>query len=498
MKRTLLLISLFVFKLSFSQIVDIVPAKDAGLKDSPNLYGFFTVGKNEIFHSEIDTKGKLRTFILEKYNSDLSQKFSQKFIFVEGEDKDLLEIKQNKIFLFTSYYDGKEKLLYLRILDNSTGKIITDKQKISSLPSDPFGLNGRNFAISFSPDESKMMVVSAFQWPKKSQVVKAEIYDLTSLKVINTFDIPDSYNNVMVKSRMYYLTDDGNVFYIVKTDIKDKDAPVVETMTLYNSKSKKFNYIEMPMEKKKVENSDSFIKNDILFYTGIFKDNYSKKDGKDNKAGVFCMAINLKDFKIITSDFNYFSAETELKLSYKDGQKKRELGEKEFTLKKLIKTSTGFYLVENLTYTVKIEGSNYTTYKPYSREFIVSKFDTNGKLEFIKIIPKNTTNKVYETDLTANDNDLYLFYCEHPKNLENYTLDNFDPKEYNDVGDLRGPVAVCVKVDAKGNLSRQVLFNNETWCYYPGAGVVVKEGKDIAIMEIQKDEYTLEVFRIKK
>lgn len=140
---------------------------------------------------------------------------------------------------------------------------------------------------------------------------------------------------------------------------------------------------------------------------------------------------------------------------------------------------------------------NTTVYKPYSREFIINKFNNTGKLEFMKVVPKNTTDKMNDDDIIESNDNLFVFYCEHPKNLEKFTLENFDPKEYNDVGDLRGPGAVCGKVDAKGNLSRQELFANETWCYYPGTGIILKEGKDLVVMEIEKDKYRLNVFRIK-
>ncbi|MCW3071270.1 MAG: hypothetical protein JWO44_1160 [Bacteroidetes bacterium] len=497
MKNMLLILIVLCTGPGFSQQVDRIPAKEAGLKNYPSLYGCFNKGKAGIFHKEISDKGKQKVFTLDKYNSDLGTVFSYSFTLEEKEEFQFMEVKQEKIFLFTTLYDGRDKSLYLRVLDGTAGKETAGRKQLASLASDPFGVSGRNFPILFSPDESKMMVVSAFQWAKKPQVVKADVYDLSSMKLINTVDLPDSYNNVMIKSSYYNVTDQGNILYMIRTDVKDKDVPLSETLVLYDAGSKTNKYLALPLAKKKIENSYNFISGDVLFLTGVFKDNYPKKDDKDNKAGVFCITASLKDFKL-SSEFNYFSPETEEKLSYKDGAKKRELAEKEFSSREPVRTATGFYLVENLTYTVEMQGSNYTVYKSYSREFIVTKFNTSGKMEFMRIIPKNTTNKMYDADLIESNDNLYLFYCEHPKNLEKYTLENFDPKEYNDVGDLRGPVAVCVKIDPKGNLSRQELLTNETWCYWPGSGVVLKEGKELVVMEIQKDEYILDVFRIRK
>lgn len=497
-KRILLLTLLLIFKTGFSQLVEHLSAKEAGVVKFPNLYGFFNKGKDGIFHTEVVEKGKQRTYMLEKFNSDLSNLFSQGIPLEEKEEYQFFTIKQNKIFFFTTLYDGKDKSFFLRILDNNTGKVISEKQKLSSLPSDPFGTNGRNFPILFSPDETKMMIVSSFQWPKKPQDVKAEVYDLSSMKIITTMNIPGDYENTMIKSRSYAITDQGNILFIMKTDSKEKNVIIKETLALYETSSKSYKYQDLPFEKKKIENSYTFLKNGNFYITGVFKDDYSKKEDKENKAGVFCVAVDSKNFKLVTSDFNYFSTEIDTKLSYKDGQRKKELSEKEFTSKEIIQTVTGFYLIENLTYTSEITKGNTTVYKPYSREFIISKFNNTGKLEFVKVIPKNTADKMYGDDIVESNDNLFVFYCEHPKNLEKFSLENFDPKEYNDVGDLRGPVAVCVKVDAKGNLSRQELFANETWCYYPGTGIILKEGKDLVVMEIEKDKYSLNVFRIKK
>jgi hypothetical protein len=497
-RKTLLFALLLVFDAGFSQLADRIPAKEAGLEKSPNLYGFFNKGKDEIFHTEVKEKEKQRIFILERFNADLSNLFSISIPLEDKEEYQFFEIKQNKILFFSTLYDGKDKTIYLKILDNYTGKTISEKKKISSLPSDPFGTNGRNFPILFSPDETKMMIVSAFQWPKKPQDVKAEVYDLFSMKLITTLNVPGDYDNSMIKSSSYAITDEGNILFIMKTDTKEKNALIKQVLALYNPGSKSYKYLDLAFEKKKVENSYTFLKDGDYYFSGVFKDDYSKKDDKDNKAGVFCIAADTKDLKMITADFNYFSADVETKLTYKDGQRKRELSEKEFTSKGVFQTATGFYLIENLTYTAEVTSGNTTVYKPYSRELIVSKFSNTGKLEFVKIVPKNTTNKMYGDDIVMSNDNLFIFYCEHPKNLEKYTLENFDPKEYNDVGDLRGPVAVCVKVDSKGGLSRQELLTNETWCYWPGSGIVVKEGKDLVVMEIQKDEYTLEVFRINK
>jgi hypothetical protein len=497
MKIKLISLILFCTVQTFAQMVERLEPKDAGVKEFPSLFGTFNIDKKGIYHTGIKENGDQRTLEIARLNESLGNMFSQQFPLEDKEEFQLMEVRHNKICIFTTRYDGHDKSLFLIILDNTTGKILAQKQKLSALDSDPIGVKGRSFSILFSPEERRMMIVSAFQWPKKPQVVKADVYDLATMKIINTVSIPDNYNGQNIKSESYQVTDEGNILYTMRTDVKEKDAAVTQTLCMYNAATRTDKYLDLPLQKKKIENSYVFLNNGLYFIAGVFKDDYSRKDDKDNKAGIFCLAVDVNGLSMKTQEFNYFSAETEAKLTYKDGEKKRNLADKGFVAKNLVRTPTGFYIVENLTYKAEVQGSNIIYIMPVSRELIISRFNNEGQLQFTKVLPKFTLNKMYEQDIVLYGENLYIFYCEHPKNLERYTLDNFEPEEYNKVADLRGPVAVCVKVDEKGNAIRQELMMNETWCYWPGSGVVLKEGKELVVMEIQKDEYTLEVFRLR-
>ncbi len=497
MKKLYLLSLFFLAKISFAQFIECMPAKDAGVKNFPNLSGFFTKENGGIFHSEIIEKDKKYTYILEKFNNDLTPMFKQTIAFENGESVQCVEIKQNKIFLFTTYYNDQDNTLFLRILDNASGKTVLDKRILGALPSDRFGVSGRTFSVEFSPDETKMLIVSAFQWPKKPQQVKAEIYETASLKILNSFNFPDAYNEIIIKTTSYNLTNDGNMLYFFKPDVKEKKAPKRTTLGFYEANSKTNKFADLPLESKIIDNFYSSQKEGSLIMAGVFKDDYPKKDDKENKAGIFSIVLNTKNGTVSNSKFEYFSAETDKKLSYKDGEGNKDLSEKKFSAKGMIKTKNGFYIIENLTYTRTSEGKYATYITQFSREYVVSKIDETGKIEFIKIIPKYTSKNMYDGDFMESNNNLYLFYGDHPKNLEKFTLENYEPKEYDDVADVRGPVAVCVKVAANGTLSRQNIFRNETWCYYPGYGVITKNGSDMVVMTIQKDEYLLQVFRVK-
>ncbi|HRD37392.1 MAG TPA: hypothetical protein PLC65_02065, partial [Bacteroidia bacterium] len=81
--------------------------------------------------------------------------------------------------------------------------------------------------------------------------------------------------------------------------------------------------------------------------------------------------------------------------------------------------------------------------------------------------------------------------------LEKYTIDNYDPSNYDDIGDIRGPVPVCVKITPEGKITRQSLQKNEDWCYYPGYGVKLKNGAQMMAVRVMKDQFIITVFKVK-
>ncbi len=421
---------------------------------------------------------------------------------ISNESIDAVTIKGDKIFITSVFYDGKNNMLSLCVLDKNKGNVQFEKKVISSLASDPFGVNGRKFDVTFSPDGKKMLVVSAFQWNKKPQVVKAEVYETSSLKIINTINLPDTRNDMLIKSSAYGITNEATIFYFILPDAKkEKDAPQREVLVIHSANSTIDKYVELPIENKYLQNYQTIQKDNQYVFTGAFRDDFSKKEKKENKIGVFYIVIDLEKASLVTSNFNYYSDDIHKKLTYKiiGDKDTKDAGEKTFSLLGVFKTKTGFYLVENHAYSFTYSSSQGSSTNTLSREYIVSKFNEFGKVEFSKIIPKYGKENMYGQDIVLSNNNLYLFYAEHPKNLKKYTLQNYDENDYEEVHNITGPTAVCVKIDEKGMLLRQTMFRNEkdNWCYIPGTGIILNEAKDMAVMVVKNNTYTLNVFKIK-
>lgn len=498
MKKIIIFLSLILSGFIYSQNVTELSAKEAGLKSTPNPVGFFRGNDNVLYRTIRKDYNKENRFelTLERYDEDLGLKFSTTLSFPDDREypSDWVFLG-DKIYLFTNHYDGANKTLHLRILDKETGKIIADKKQFGSLASDPFGKDSREFIIKLSADKSKIVIISSFQWNKKPQDVKAVLYEVAGMKPIAEYKFPEMLNNELIKCYSYNLNSEGNLFYVFRYDVKEKDAPKRETLAIYNFQTKANTYKELEPSTKVIESSRSFLKGDTYFITGSFSEPISKKE---KKVGTFCKAYNIKSVDKFSISYDYYPVEIETKLGYKDGNGKRALSEKEIKLNDVYESAKGFYLVQNLAYTKETSGQQATYVKYYSRDFLITKYNDEGKVEFVKTLPKYAWKDMYKSDIMESDGNLYVFYCEHPKNLEKYTLENYDPSDYDDIGDIRGPVPVCIKVSSEGKLTRQNLLKNEEWCYYPGYGVKMQNGGQMMAVRIMKDQFIITVLRVKK
>ena len=533
MKKIMLAVAiLFTVSTSFAQLVDVLSAKDAGLKATPKTYSTFTTDDDEIYSAYLDeTKESIkadeqhRTYTITKYNPDMTTVFEHKFLImhflkafqlIKIEEVEGTYVVKDKILFFTSLYDGKNKNLYLNVLDKNTGKLLVDKKIVSTLESDWFGTKGRTFDISFSPDDKKMMIISAFQWTEKPQVVRADIYDVASLTITKTIKLVDSKDGQLMNSSAYGVTNDGNVFYFILPNIKisakkEKRNPRYEILVVHNTATNTDKFAPLPIEFKYLENYDKVQtdKGKITYY-GSFKDAFPKDAKRANKIGAYSIAIDLNKASIISSNFNYYSDAIYKQLDYKIGTIKTP-DDWDFVSEGLFETTDGgHFLVESSHYIIVTTSSSssssmtHTSVRYIAREYVVTKFDASGKIVFSKLIPKfgsasGSKEDMSEGDIVVNGNNLYLFYVEHPKNLEQPIEAYQNGKKYKAIRNITGGVAVCVKIDGSGNTTRQSMFRNEKdkWCYIPGTGTIIPKTKQMTVMVIKGKTYSLQVLRIK-
>ncbi len=127
------------------------------------------------------TKGKGTTYLVQKLNpSNLSNILYSIDLDIDLKGRETMHssfIKGTKIMVFTEDYVKEEGMKYfiLREYNASNGVQITQPKKIAALQSDVGGVSGRNFFVSFSPDNSKLAIISEFKWSQKPSDVQVDI-----------------------------------------------------------------------------------------------------------------------------------------------------------------------------------------------------------------------------------------------------------------------------------------------------------------------------------
>jgi hypothetical protein len=474
--------------------------KDAGLKDFPKLNGFRNIdGILYKTDRENITRENRSVYHIERYGNDLTQKYSAIIEFPnERETVEATYFLDKEICLLSSLFNKDEHnlTLYLSRVDKETGKVLYNRKEVHVAQIDPKVKHYRLwFDVQLSEDKSKLAVLSNIDPRGEPCQRKVTVYEFPSMKQISQFELPGMIGVVnLLDMNFFYLSKDGILYYDYKHEVKKDDPRFrLKTVVAYNIHTKASKSKEFGTGSKKFEDGTpkEFQKGNMLYSVGPFAEQESKKE---KKVGVFTKIIDLSDLDKSSINFEYFPVDIETKYS----SRKSEFNEKNLVPIGIYPIDDGYYLVQNHRYEVTTSGQNTTYTKFYSKHYFISKFNYSGKREFIKVVPKHGAKNMYDEDIFENNGNLYLFYCDHPKNLEEFTLENFDPNDYRDVGDLRGPVPVCVRIKHDGSWERKTFEPNEEWCYFPGGGLKTIKGDGIIIYRVKENTYRLNEFRLKK
>jgi len=218
----------------------------------------------------------------------------------------------------------------------------------------------------------------------------------------------------------------------------------------------------------------------------------TKQLEEKKRAGTFSYLVD-NNAGTVTTRFEFFPDDVAQKLAYKQGLVSEGAGNKYYTASQLVEMNGEFYLFENHKYTISGDRSSIT----YEREFIVSKINSKGEVSWIKIFPKNTADNLNTFNIMTHDNSVYVFYLEHPKNLERSTIDNYEPTKYNDIKNYNGSVLVGLQINPDGSAVRKQIYENSGWCYDPQPQNILLE-KDNALMlrMINRGDERFDVIRI--
>lgn len=191
--------------------------------------------------------------------------------------------------------------------------------------------------------------------------------------------------------------------------------------------------------------------------------------------GAYYLRINTNDKKVLVQSFKDFSfslitenmTEKQKKKAKKKEEKGKELEMYSYDMKDIVLREDGSailvaeqYYMYVSTYTTTSNGVTTThyVYHYYYNDILVININTKGEIEWSQKIPKyqHTVNdggyySSYAMSLVGKD--LYFVFNDNPKNLMN--TDN--NRIYSYAG-VKNNVAVMVKIDGLGKMTKEALF----------------------------------------
>lgn len=461
----------FAYSAAFAQKYTITKGKEGGMNIKEANNKFDEDDKHYYFFKE-DGKREKKNISVSKIDKTTLKKDWEQNVNISNFKYELpIEFKpvftDKKIMLFANYFnkEKQEGQLFLKII-SLDGKTEKDWFQLSSVNSDIPSFNWRAFYYVISPDKSKFLIVSQFKWPKKPQEVSAQFYDISTMEKIGpAITLPDIYKAGGISSENYKLDNAGNFTYLFYFLAHANDENTSLGIGIYPANSKTPKVVELPLEKGK--ELTNFIvtttKDGKIMYSGFFKDAAVKNSKKERRAGMYNYLIDINGANLASSDFQYFPDDVEAKLHYTDGGVGAPSGKKYFGIKSVTEMDGAHYLFANHKYSVS-SGSGGTAVE---REFVITKIDGKGKIEWIKVYPKYTTGRLNSYNMMVHNHKIYVFYLEHDKNLEKSTLQEYNANKYKPLINFHSSVIVGMELNADGSASRKVIENKQELFYEP-------------------------------
>jgi hypothetical protein len=471
-----------------AQNIQITNGDTLHLKSSIDYTGF--IGRDTTgfyFHEGIREKKTIYKLSLDKakliYQIDLFQKLNFTEIKVSEYSFTQMHLAGNKIFCFAEIDDKhKSRILALIIYDAISGKQIGEALVLDILSTEGYeavyksGFEWRDgfvrFHISFTPDKSKLLVVSERKKNNIEQEVKATLYHVNGLKKIWTKDLLKTYNNSTISSRDYTINDEGTLFYLVDYLRKGGDLVQGIGMVSFNNHQNKVK----PIARSGVSTKGTSLKllDNKLVCSGRFIDG----EGKDysdliEKCGFFFISIDDHTMETECERFDYFKTSSFFLEYYED---------------------ISIVLINDCYYVIK----KYNWRDIRDGDFIIYKYTKDNSLAWMKKIEKSCEapiplsivgNLVKGSNFVVTQKDIRFLYYEHKKNIERYpNINETNSSKYTTLKSLKHGVLVCTTLDVNGNLKREILDKTQDVFLdqYAEDEIQTKEFKNIIVRNFFK------------
>lgn len=465
---------------------------------------------NSFYCYRVRSKGKGTSFYVEKYSkASLKPEFSKEISLGEDEKETKIEdveYASGNVFVFRRQYNKKEDKMSLFFQTiSSSGQVAKDLKEIITVTADHYEFI--DFEIFPNPSQTKFLIKACHKANKKD-TYKTELIlmDAVNLKKIWTKTVPQNLDS---RGSMYFnffsglsLADD--IYGCIGIHLDDKDnIYYCYTELTKNSTDKEKRYKlelytlnagEQSPKSLTLGFDDDYYVKDIEFSKtsdkevvigGFLKDVIERKGRDLVKCGVFSFKIDVVNNKVMGKATKFFDDKM---LTALESSNRRSRYFK-YKMDYIMPVGDAVYYIGEQYSERFVQNSNNSGFGMagvsvgYSNgqwqyeymDVIVAKLNAKGEFEWIKNAPLRqnmvtTYQHVFKQYIAiATSKNLYILNDDHPKNIERYQKDDFEPSDLKTVSGIHGSNFVCNTMsllDGKVT-NRTVLMKNDDYCFAP-------------------------------
>lgn len=279
-----------------------------------------------------------------------------------------------------------------------------------------------------------------------------------------------------------YFDDKDNVYYCYTDDTKnstEKERRYQLYMGILNAGDNEPKQVEIKFDDDYWVRDIEFMKsndNEIVL-AGYVKDVIERRGRDLVKVGLFSYKIDLTSNTVSAKAMNFFDDKMLKALESNNKRSKRF----RYKLDYIFPIGDAVYYVGeqyNETLVTRSTGTGFASSRSYYAyeymDVIIAKLNAKGEFEWIKNVPLrnemelNYAHVFKQYMAIPTDKSLYILCDDHPKNMERYEKNDYEPSDLKSVKGIHGSNFVSNQVSlSDGSIKRSVIFENEDYCFAP-------------------------------
>lgn len=464
-------------------------------------------GDDKSFYAyRVRSRGKGTSFYVEKYDKQTLKPAFSKEINLEDESETRIEdveYAQGNIFVFRRQYDKKaDKMTLFFQTVSSSGVVSSQLKEVITISSDHYEFV--DFDIFPNPSQTKFIIKASYK-ANKTDSYKTEfiLMDAVSVKKLWTKTVNQKLHsgsgfsfgslftgwgtaeNEAIGFIGLYLDDKDNIYWGYSDILKSS----TDKEKRYRLKMYTLNVADQTPKELELKFDDDYLVSDIEFKKpndneivigGFMKDVIERKGRDLVKCGIFSFKISLSNNSVAAKTSKFFD---DAMLTALESNAKRSRYFK-YKLDYILPIGDAVYYIgeqykEQYVSNYSSNGMGGGTSNSYWQyeymDVIIAKLNSKGEFEWIKNSPlrnemrMNYAHVFKQYIAVATSKNIYILNDDHPKNIERYKKDDFEPKDLKSVQGIHGSNFVCNTVSlSDGKVTdRKVLMENDDYCFAP-------------------------------